>query len=141
MNLKPIKDRLVAVKPAGVRKVGSAADLAALKSGRVPAPALYLLPMDEQAGKMNVASDTIVRVAAGFAVVFAVKNCSDGDGGAAIDDLEPFRDAVKIALHGWSPDTYLDPVEFSSGRLMSFDDGVVFWMDEYRTAYYMRPST
>lgn len=138
MNLAAVEQRLVAGKPAGLRKVGGAADLAAIKAGRVPAPALYLLPMDEKASDMDVAGDLIQRVDAGFAVVFAVANKGDAGGAKAVVELEPFRDAVKQLLMGWTIPGYFDQVAFSAGRLLSFDDGVVFWMDEYKTAYIQR---
>lgn len=136
MNLAPIESRLVASKPAGVRKVGSAADLAAIKAGRTVTPAIYLLPLDELATGMGFSGEALSRVTAGFALVFAVANKSDAAGGAAVGDLEVLRDAVKALLHGWIPAVDYERIAFSRGRLLSLDDGVVFWMDEYATAYF-----
>lgn len=136
MNLQPIAARIVAGKPAGVRKVGNAADLAALKAGHTVTPAIYLLPLDEASTGMGFAGESLVKVVAGFALVFAVANKSDAAGGAAVGDLEVLRDAVKALLHGWIPAVDYERIAFSRGRLLSLDDGVVFWMDEYATAYF-----
>jgi hypothetical protein len=138
MNLQPIADRLMQNRPAGVRKIGGAADLSRIKAGQVVAPALYLIPMDESAGSMDFAGDTLQRVEAGFAVVLVVSNKSDATGGAAVDDVEPLREAVKLALHGWSPGDLFERISFTRGALLSFDDGLVFWMDEFTTSYWRR---
>lgn len=122
----------------GFRKVGGAADLAAIGAGAPPAPAVYVLPATESAGDSDFAADTVQRITAVFSVVVAVSNKSNAEGEAAVRDLEPRRDQVKAALLGWAPAAGFGPVSFAGGRLVSFDDAVLFWMDDFKTYYFIR---
>lgn len=137
MDLQPILSQLEGAV-TGTRKIGGAADLAAIQEGRVPAPALYVLPMEESASDMAFAGDNIQRVFAKFAVVLAVSNKADAAGAAAVNSIEALRDQVKAALHGWQAPGSTDCVRFTGGRLLSFSDGVLFWMDEFQTTFYYR---
>ena len=137
MDTGPIIDHLKG-QLAGFRKVGGAADLAAIGGGAPPAPAAYVLPATELPGDSEVATTTIQRVVAVFSVVLAVSNKSNAEGEAAVRDLEPRRDQLKAALLGWAPAAGFGPVSFAGGRLVSFDDAVLFWMDDFKTYYYLR---
>jgi hypothetical protein len=68
MNLTPVLARLKS-QLTGFRKIGGAADLEAIGSGVVPAPAVFLLPGKEVASDIDIAGDTIQRVHARFSLV------------------------------------------------------------------------
>lgn len=121
-----------------IRSIGGAADLASIDDGLVATPALFLLPANERASDMEFAGDTIQHVQASFFVALAVSNEGSAQGEDALGELEPFRNQVKSALLGWIPIVNHDPVSFVSGSLISFNDATLLWMDEFKTAYYIR---
>lgn len=137
MDLAPVLARLKS-QLTGFCKIGGAADLAALGNGLVPTPALFLFPAEEQAAAPEFAGDNIARVAVSFSIVLAVSNKASAQGEGALGGLEAYRDQVKAALHGWVPAAGYDLVSFSGGRLMPFDNATLFWMDDFKTAYFMR---
>lgn len=137
MDLTPVLDRLKA-ELTGFKKIGGAADLASLGTGLVSTPAAFLFPAEEGAGDMEFAGDSISRISVNFSVVLAVSNKASVQGEASLGGLESFRNQVKAALHGWLPAASHDPVGFAGGRLLSFDDAVLYWMDDFKTAYFIR---
>lgn len=137
MDLIPVLARLTD-QVSLCRSIGGAADLAAIDDGLVATPALFLLPARESASDMNFAGDTIQRVNASFFVALAVSNEGSAQGEGALGDLEPFRDQVKGALLGWVPASSFDPVAYVGGALVSFGDATLVWLDEFKTAYFIR---
>ena len=135
MDIQPIIDRLKNGL-AGMRKVGGAADLAAVQAGKIPAPSVFVLPATERAAGAQ-STVHIQRKHATFSVVLAVSNKSSAQGDAAVRDLEPLRKQVETLLLGWAPDGF-DPFDFTAGHLVSFDDQVLIWMDDFQTAYFVR---
>lgn len=133
MDLTPILNRLQE-QLTGFRLVGTAVDLDAVLSGGVPvAPAAYLVPLSESGGDNSISSDAIQELNVSFAVILVVSNRRDATGAAAVADLESFRALVRDALRGWSPDAdTCGPVLFSSGRVLLFDDGLLWWTDEFQ---------
>jgi hypothetical protein len=135
MRLAEIRDRLTTECPA-LKEVLSAL------SGSVPKsyPSAYLIPLTEAGDPSLTWPVTEQRMRARFAVEIMVKSVAQAaTGGPAQEDLEDLRDAVKVALRGFSP-TYCTPIEFASGRLMDFNAGLAAWRDEYTTEYYERSS-
>lgn len=137
MDLTPVLARLKS-QLTGFRKIGGAADLEAIGSGVVPAPAVFLLPGKEVASDIDIAGDTIQRVLARFSLVLAISNKGDAQGGGALGELEPFRDQIKAALLGWSPASGFDAVTFCSGDLLPFGNATLWWLEEFKTAYFIR---
>lgn len=137
MDLTPVLARLKS-QLTGFRKIGGAADLEAIGNGVVPAPAVFLLPGKEVASDMEFAGDTIQRVAARFSLVLAISNKGSAQGEGALGELEPFRDQFKAALLGWVPASHFDPVSFAGGDLLPFGNATLWWLDEFKTAYFIR---
>lgn len=137
MNLAPVVERLKAETGSTFRVVGRAAELnAALEAGVPATPAVYVIPLAEQAGDEFLLGVTAQRIQARFGVLLLVRNAADGTrGSATLDDLEPLRGAVRSALHGWAPGgAGSEPCLFESGELLSFEPGALSWLDTWRTA-------
>lgn len=119
--------------------VGGAADLASASASLKQTPSAFVIPASERAsgnstGTMVVSQNNITR----FVVVSAVRNLRDPRGGKVQGDLRSVRTSVITALHGWQPDADFDPIEYGSGKLMSFNNQVVWYWDEFVTANLIR---
>ena len=76
------------------------------------------------------------RTEADVAVIIVTRNVSDGTGGAAADDIESLKSAVRGALIGWSPASGdADPVEHVSGNLLKAKNGSVWHRELFAAAY------
>lgn len=141
----------------GVKFIGGAAAVAALKDTAISYPAVFVLTLSETGGANNLACMAVEQNRTQrLGIIIAVKNVKDASGNAAINDLQKLRLQIDDALTGWSPQlvdaitnlynyyfkpvVWVDPVMFASGRLLSLADGVVWWQDEYVTNYLRRAS-
>jgi hypothetical protein len=108
-------------------------------SGSIPGvyPAAYVLPLAESATANEMWPRTEQKITARFGVEYMVKQAAQANtGGPAQEVLEDLRDAGKVALIGWQPQANYTPIEFTGGRLVSFDAGMAVWRDEFTTEYY-----
>jgi hypothetical protein len=132
MDLSPIITRLKASN-IGLKKVGDSADLdAALRATATPSPSAFLILNGETNSDEDADFDSIA-LEVTFSVVLALSNKRDAKGSAATLDLSVIRPKVIKALVGWIPDADSGyPIEYSSGRILRFEDGVIWWGDEYK---------
>ncbi len=138
MNLSPILERLKS-QLVGFKEIGSAADLEAVSSTRVPVPSCYLLLLSDSADENITMGAFEQRVTVNFAVILVASNRRDAAGAAAMNELEPLRAQIKAALIGWAPEPLTgEPVNFSAGRLLQFEDGLLWWAEEFRVRTYLR---
>lgn len=138
MLLNAIEAHLTSSVPA-LKKVAGAADFASAGmdlKGKLPAA--YILPLAERAGGNSLVMEVSQKIEVRFGVMLAISNLRDARGQNAQGDLAPLRTAVLAALIGWQPDPGHDPVLFGSGRVIQLQDGVLWWQDEFVTAYYLR---
>lgn len=141
MLVDDVIKRLQAEVPAFVA-VEAAAELAAvLKGGGAPnrTPAAFVVSAglrvreaDAVTGlyRQSIVESTIVLLVAGRA--------GDGRGGAASGRVEPLRDAIILALAGWSPPDAFGPIELSGARLVDFVAGTVFYEVSFDTPQQLR---
>ena len=138
MDLGPIEQRLKAMVPA-LKKVGDAIDLDAIRTGVVPTPSAFVLPARDSATDIELLGGFEQDIDNHFTVVLAISNKRDSRGSAALKSLEPIRRAVKTAMNGWVLDSANgEQVRFVSGNILRFDDGLLWWADEYRVKSYER---
>lgn len=138
LDLEWIIARLETEVPT-LKLVGGAVDLASASASLKQTPSAFVIPSSERAsgnstGTMVVSQNNITR----FAVVSAVRNLRDPRGGKAQGDLRSVRTNILTALHGWQPDADFDPIEYGGGKLMSFNNQVVWYWDELVTANFLR---
>lgn len=136
MDLDPIIARL-AGQLTGFKVVGGAADLDAILRGPVPTPSAYVIPMTEAAPPNELIGAFEQAVTVNFGVLLAFANRRDASGAAAVSGLKALRDQIAAALLGWVPDAANgEPVNFTGGRLLRFDEGLLWWADEFRVKTY-----
>ena len=138
MQLASILAHIKNLCPA-LRQVGGAAEFSALpEAGPQAVPAAFVVPLEERAGHNALDTGISQRVDTRFGVILAVRNLRDGVGAAANDDLETLRRAVKDALLGWQPAGADDVCTFGGGRVLQLANQVLWWQDDFLTAYYER---
>lgn len=134
MDVTPIIDRLREQCPPPLFKsVGGAIELDAAVQSAPATPCAWVMPLAEKAETPHLASVQTQLVMQDISVVICVTNRRDATGAAASQDLKTLRQAVRAALMGWAPDGETgDPLAFTSGRLLRFDEGRLWWADEFR---------
>lgn len=137
LSLDPIIARLDA-QVAALKKVGGAADFEAALAELKIEPAAFVIPLRDAAQPNTLENAVSQRVISRFGVALAVQNLRDASGTKAQTELAPLRDSVITALLGWAPDADRDPCEYGGGRLLRLRDRVLWWLDEFVTAYYVR---
>ncbi len=138
MNLAPIAMRLQDEVPA-LKLTGGAAEFERATQQLAAMPAAFVLPASET-GEASPFMSQIVQqnVLLQFVVLIAVRNLSDDDGTAAVESLDPIRNAVRDALLNWTPEGAEQGCEFRAGAMLRFSNGVLWWQDTYATAYIIR---
>ena len=138
MDLSPILARLK-IKLTGFKKVGSSADLDAIGNGVVPVPSCYLIPRSESAEDSELIGGFEQTQVVGFSVILVAANLTDPTGAAALAGLEALRNKIKGALLAWAPEPEIgEPIRFSSGELIKFENSRLWWADEFRVTTYLR---
>jgi len=141
MDLELVITQLSALKTAKtIAVLGGAADLS---SAQIDAnntfPVAYVIPLADRAGS-NSSGTTFVRqrVETRFGVLLGVKSLKDAVSRQNLNNLTPVRKAIQSALIGWMPAGSDDLVTYGSGKLLKIQDGVLWWQDEFITAFYLR---
>lgn len=101
-------------------------------------PAAYVLPLQDPVGPNALTNAVAQLVTSRFGVMLAVRNLRDTRGAAARGELTALRSSVADALLNWSPGAAYSPCEYAGGALALLDDGVLWWMDQYRTTFEIR---
>jgi hypothetical protein len=134
VDLSPIVERL---RERVAWPVAGAAQLAAVQS--VPQPLMgWVLPLAERAEANQTIGGVYQRLTVRLAVVLYVRQVADARGEAALEALEPAREAILSALVGWAPAAEHAPLELRNGRLLTLADGALWWQDEFETTFSRR---
>lgn len=144
MNLGPIDIAAfiarLKTEASTLRNVAGAAEAtAAQKASTASLPAAYVyLERESAPAKVAASGAHLQRITARVAVLIAVRNYRDPRGGDAMQDLQSRIADVRAALIGWKPDQALTTVDFRDGRLVSFDDAIVWWQESFDCDYLAR---
>lgn len=128
-----LRDRL-----PDLREVAGAASIDAVLAGRVATPAVYVFREAQPAGANSGANFISQRVGQKLGVLLAVRNVRDPRQGDSSDEAEALSLLVRDAIFGWAPAEHAEPLEYAGGRLVSMQNGFLFWLDSYTTATYWR---
>ena len=136
MNTAPIIARLQA-QCNGFKYTGGVLDLTEPTLLAPNYPGAFVIPLGESADPNILAGSHLQRLHQQWGILLAIKSMrtSATDQSA---ELQTLRVQVRSALMGWAPDTASDPLEFSSGSLVSLEAGVLLWQDEYTTTQYLQ---
>jgi hypothetical protein len=138
VNLAPVIQRLTDECPF-LKLVGGAAQFERALQGLTAIPAAFVLPARDRGTDSPFANQIVEQeVSSEFSIVLAARNLADDEGAAAVDELERIRAPVRDALLNWQPDDDYAGLEFRSGELLAFANGVLWWGDVYATAYLIR---
>lgn len=138
MDLSALIQRLQERVGALRQVAGAAGFQVAVESGVSTPPAAYAVLLEERAAASEFGDAVIQRVEVLIAVCLVVRNVADARGAAAAQDMDALRGAVKTALLGWVPAEGCDPLQRTGARLLTFTDGLMWWQETYRSAYYDR---
>lgn len=123
----------------GFVAIGGAADLDAAIENTPAAPAAFVMPLAEQAGRSQLMGVHAQRITQAFGVIQVVQNLRDARGAASVSELEVHRRDIRAALLGWVPDPAIgSTVSTTGGRLLLFEQGRLWWTDEFVVDDYYR---
>lgn len=139
MNVGSVVDRL-ASQVTSLLKVGGAIDFDRALQGLTIANSAFVIPLAEapspdEIGMMNSIEQEVETL---FGVILAVRNLQDATGEAVQDVLDPLRTSLRSALLGWEPYTDYYPCVYAGGQLIGFREGILFWQDDFKSAYRIR---
>lgn len=133
MDVTPIIDQLRLSAAPLFRAIGGSVELDAAVQSAPVTPSAWVMPLAERPADPHLASAADQIVMLHFSVVICLANRRDATGSAAGQDLQALRLAVRDALLGWAPDQDTgDPCVYTGGRLLRFEDGRLWWADEFR---------
>lgn len=138
MDLTPVIARLRTTL-TGIKSIGGAAELEAAAAIAPAPPAAFVLPLAERASESGLTGTHWQEITQTFGVVLVVANRRDATGAASLTDLAGLRLQLRSALMGWVPAPAEGrPVCYLGGRLLRWDDGRLWWTDEWSvvTSYY-----
>lgn len=121
-----------------LRQCAGAVELASAREDIRNTPALWVIPVRDQAGNNDILNGVSQMVTSVVGLIFAVRNFSDGTGAAGHSDLMNHRKQASASLLGWQPGDADEGVELVGGRLLGYNDATVWWQDDYRTRYMVR---
>lgn len=122
-----------------LKKIGQAVDIPAARKDLKQEPAAFIIPGTDKGGTNGLSGGAVQQeIATTVGVLIAVKNAGGNAGNKHVDELRMVRMQIDGALLGWQPPDACYEVEYVSGRLIGFNDKVLWWMDFYKTAYNKR---
>lgn len=135
-------ERLKAAQGNPFRSVGGALSLAAAQENppqKLPAAFVYpSAAMGQPSNRVNSSSQQILTR---FGVAFVLRGDNDPTGAGKTDAVEAHYTWLRAALIGWVPDPATGAaVEFSRGYLAGFEDGGVWWAEEFTVEQYHHSS-
>lgn len=118
------------------RLVGGAAEFGAAADAAPPDPAAFVLHMGDNGNLKTPFTNGVQRITRMYGVLLCVRNVSDAPGGEACIDLVALRRAVFAQLIGWMPFDGAEPLQFSMGRVLKFETGLLWWQDDFATTFF-----
>lgn len=127
---------------AQLRKIGMAADYAAMKNLRdFPAPCVYVLlareQFDPRPPTFGQRGEQVPGVQSGtvqIGVVLAARNYRMEGGDQLSDEFQALLAAVRSRLMGWVPDCPgAKPLQLVQGDLLQYDNATALWCDVWMT--------
>jgi hypothetical protein len=138
LSLDPVITRIKLLVPATFKKVGGAADLGAALRELKQEPAAFVIQQADAPQANTLANGVSQFTRQRFAVLIGISNLRDASGEKAQTELAPIRDTLFTQLIGWAPDADRDPCTYAGGRIIRLSDRVLWWQDNFDTAYYIR---
>lgn len=104
-------------------------------------PAAWVYPSAAAGESSNRVNEHRQKITTRFGVVFFLRSDVDPSGGRKVDAVEAHYTWLRNTLIGWVPDpTTGQAVSFQRGYLAGFEDGGVWWAEEFSVDHYVRTS-
>ena len=101
-------------------------------------PAIYVFPISKTAHKNELIGGISQKQDIIFGAAIAMSNKNDLAGGEKLNDIENLEDQINLSILGFSANSEISPIEYLRGQLVKIDNGVVWWLIEYRTSKLLR---
>jgi hypothetical protein len=139
MNLAPIVAR-AREKAVKFRLVDFALTAELLKARGIPTlPALMVMPLADAPQPNRLATGAIHQATTWtWRAYIYVKSARQDFGGDLADELQPLRESLRDAWHGWQPEGADGVIELGPGRVASLGDGILVWQDDFNVKSYYR---
>ncbi|HQS08721.1 MAG: hypothetical protein B7Y12_02170 [Rhizobiales bacterium 24-66-13] len=137
MILSQILERLRTDPATPFALVEGAAELAALSDAPAALPALYVFVKEEASAENTRGNGTLQRTEMDLGALIITGNVADATGGAAAEDLEQLKTAVRNRLVGWQAPSADDAITHVGGTLVRARGGTVWWEMTLATAFYL----
>lgn len=119
-----------------LKKIGQAVDIDATRRDLKAMPAAYLVPGRDTPVRNDLLDAEVGQlITAEVLVIFAVENAGAKTGARNVSQLNTLRQQVLNRLLGWQPGDADDAIEYAGGRLLGFENQVLWWGDTYATQY------
>lgn len=142
MSVEELVARLRETCMPPLKVVGASAELSAAQGaarGVPQSPAAYVIPISDSGEPNTFGTGAFQqRLTETWGLVLACREVSDAAGGRATVTIGAVRRTVRAALAGWQPDDNHEPMAFASGNLVDLQNGVVWWLDQYRVRTWFR---
>lgn len=127
-----LKARCPSFGEAGARRISGAAEYAQIsETVKMPTPAAYVVPMDDEVSQQESSNGYRQVVRDVFAVIVVLSNTTDERGQTSVVAVEDIRTELFAALLGWSPDARHDRIEYEGGQIMAIDRARLFYQFEF----------
>ncbi len=121
--------------------VGGAANLAEVLEGAAQGqalPALFVWCQECKTQANELVNAHSQRITETLAIAIIVNNNSMGEQGDSSDDAEAIRVALRTLIAGWIPDPAIEAFEYRGGKMITLENGIYYWIENYATSYYIR---
>lgn len=133
MKLAPICEKLKAV---GLKRVQGALEMAGLDKAPAVLPALFVVPIAEDAAPNRHSGVHDQAATRTFGVVILVQGGRSDE--RTSEELGEIEDKVVRALAGWTHPEASRPCDYASGRMLSVSGSTVAWLSSFRTGRHIR---
>lgn len=134
LDLTLWQDRLNSAQ-TDLKKVGLAASIPEARKNLKQDPAAFFIPVSDRAGANAFGNAVHQTVTIQIGVLIAIKHAGAITGKKNIDELTVIRKQIDSVLLAWEPADATDMVIYSGGRLIGFNDQVLWYQDIYQTTY------
>lgn len=144
MNLDAISAAIAALDEYGGRVCIASNEEAAVDAIKPfkQMPVCVIFGITERAGQNEVVTGgPRHKVTVSIRIVTAARDAADMLGYAAYRQAQTARKTLVEALLGLVPDTNHSQMQYVSGGMIYAQAGLLLWLDEFTTHYYMRAKT
>jgi len=132
-----LKNVVARLAEAGLPRVLGVLEYSALENAPPQLPALFVVPVNDEATPNRMAGIIDQRVTLNFQVIIVIQ-ATAARVSRPSEDLDVLVELVRAELLGWMIPGAAMPTEYAGGRLLSAGGREAVWGSRFRTAYHLR---